>query len=180
MLGVLGEPMLQRRDRVSGSELELEQAQSRGAVRWSARALALPRVQAHVVVIAARRQERGRRHLCLLLQAERIAIERGGAWHVGYLQMHVAERRVRGHRRRRLGRGVRHQGLQIERQRDHLHAGAARGPLPALARAVRIDLNPQPVGIGEVQGLRDAVIRGAVDRPARAGDATNGRGELVA
>ena len=53
---------------------------------------------------------------------------------------------------------LREQILDVERAREHLHAAATGGPLPALARPVNVDLDSKAVGIAEVKGLGDAVV----------------------
>jgi hypothetical protein len=77
------------------------------------------------------------------------------------------------------GRRLRHQVLEVERSRRHVHAVAVAGARPLLARSVGVDLDPQPVRVAEVERLRDAVVGGAVDRPARADDAID-RGRQLA
>ena len=51
---------------------------------------------------------------------------------------------------------------------------------PSLAVAVAVDLDPVAVGIGQVQRLGDEVVRGAVQRPARARETGQRVGELAA
>ncbi len=53
----------------------------------------------------------------------------------------------------------------------------SRASFPVLARPVGIELDPEAVGVAQVQRLGDAVVGGALERPARRGDAAHAVGE---
>ncbi len=89
----------------------------------------------------------------------------------------MSDGRVRRYRRGGLLAELRQQVIQVERQRDHPHPVAVGGPLPALARAVGVYLDPQAVGIAQVQRLGDAVVGGPLERPASPGDPSHALGE---
>ena len=73
--------------------------------------------------------------------------------------MHVSDRR-RGASTAAVGScsALRQQVLEVERQRDHVHAVPVRRPLPLLARAVGVDLDAQAVRVAQVQRLGYAVV----------------------
>ena len=77
---------------------------------------------------------------------------------------------VSGETAGRARRGLREQVVEVERQGDHVDAVAVGGALPLLARAVGVELDAEAVGIAEVQRLGDAVVGGALERPAGGGD----------
>src|SRR5205823_2010640 len=77
-----GRPDADGEQEAGAAQVGGHQAQPRGVVGRGAGAAALPRVQPHVMVIAAGREERGRGHVRLLIEAEHVAIEGGGAGHV--------------------------------------------------------------------------------------------------
>ena len=161
------ESALERFERGRVAELEVDLTQARCAVGGARSAATLPRVQADVVVVAAGGEERRRGQLRLFFEAERVAVEGAGAGHVGDLQVHVADERLGGHRGGRLVERLREQVLQVERQRDHVHAVPVAGALPALARPVGVELDPEAVGVAQVERLGDAVVGGALERPRR-------------
>jgi hypothetical protein len=76
----------------------------------------------------------------------------------------------------RLGR----QRLQVERKRVHLHALAAVGLRPGLARAIAVELDAEAVGIVEVQRLGDEVVARARECRALLRHAQQGGAELAA
>ena len=73
----------------------------------------------------------------------------------------AAARRLRARRLRQLAEHV----VEVQRERRHLELAVACAPL--VAGPVAIDLDPVAVGVGQVQGLADEVVGGAVQRPAR-------------
>lgn len=129
------------------------------------------------MVVAAGGEERRGGQLRLFLEAERVAVERRGAGHVGDLQVHVPDAGVRRDRGGGLVERLREQVLEVERQGGHVQAVAVAGALPALARSVGVELDAEAVGVAEIQRLGDAVVGGALERPARAGDAPHAVGE---
>ena len=74
-----------------------------------------------------------------------------------------AQPRARVARRLPAGRR-REQRLDVERAREHPDALARGRGRPRVARAVRVELDPVPVRVGQVDRLRDAVVGGAGDR----------------
>jgi hypothetical protein len=93
--------------------------------------------------------------------------------------MDVTERRAGRHRGvgllpARLGEEI----VEVERERRHLDRVARERPL--LPRAVAIQLDPIALGIRQVERLRDEVVGGAAQAPARAGDTSQSAGEVGA
>jgi hypothetical protein len=64
--------------------------------RWGRSTTALPRVEADVVVVVARRDEGGLvTEPCLLLESEHVAPEAERTFEIGHLEVNVADRDAR-------------------------------------------------------------------------------------
>src|SRR5215218_3021581 len=118
-----------------------------------------PRVDAQVVVVAARGQkERPRIAADRDIEAEQPAIERLGLVEVGDVQVHVPDPDLRRHPvlARAVGVELTEHAFQVEGQR--VHPQLAIGVAPFLAGTIAVDLDAVPLGIGEVERLRYQVI----------------------
>src|SRR4051812_7756835 len=80
----------------------------------------------------------------------------------------------------KLGAQLGNQIVEVERGRAHLNPFAVRRHRPLLARAVPVELDPVAVGVGQVEGLADAVVGSAFERPAGLAEAAEGGGEGAA
>ena len=134
-----------------------------------------------MVVVAARAEERRLiaelRHQS---EADDVAVERVRITHVADGQVHVAHHRAARESVERLGQRVLENGEQIvrvERQRGQPPADL---PLPELARAVGVDLDPVVVGIGQVDRLADVMGRQTCERHALARGIREPAGEIDA
>ena len=117
-----------------------------------------PGVRPHVVVIAPRREEqRARIAPHRQIEPQRPLIEGGGTCEVADVQVDVAHRGARRHTRPRHAVGGAHQIDHVERDRRHRQFLAV--VTPARGRTVGIHLDPQPVGIGQIDRLADLVVR---------------------
>jgi hypothetical protein len=119
-----------------------------------------PRVRPQVVMVATCRQEQ-----CAgvapddLVEPERFVIERGRLLQIADVQMHVAHPRAVRHAGPALHPGRRHEILHVERDGRHLQLAA--GIAPVRTRPIGVHLDPQSVGIGEVERLAHEMIRHA-------------------
>ena len=95
-----------------------------------------------------------------------LAVEGARPRDVGDLQVHVADARPRRHRRRRRPAASASRSSRSSASVTIRTPRPSGGLLPALARAVGVDLDPEAVGVAQVQRLRDAVVGGALERPA--------------
>ena len=120
---------------------------------------ALPAVGADVMVVAAGAEERcGGAELRHQSEAEDVAVEADALDDVGDLEVDVADHGAGGDRLERLGGRIvelAEQAARVERQRRHPLGDE---PLPALAGAVPVDLDPVAVGVGQVDRLADEVV----------------------
>ena len=126
------------------------------------------------MVVATRAYEEGARHVRGDVEPQYCVVKVLGLRNIAHFQVDVPDGYRRRHRGHRLERRLREQVVEIQRQRHELELAAGR-VAPLLARAIGIDLDPQAVGVAEVQRLGDAVIGRAVDRPARGHDALHAR-----
>jgi len=94
--------------------------------------------------------------------------------------MHVTQHRSHRYGRRLLAGGLREKVIQIEGQRDHLHAPAVLRALPLLARAIDIELDPEAIGVAQVDRFGDSVVGDAIDRPAALRQTQHARREIRA
>ena len=159
------------------AELELHAAQARGVLRRGLGAGALPGVEPHVMVVAARREERRRGQPRLLLEPQCPSVEVDRPGHVRDLQVDVADDGARGDLRVRGGRPLCEQILDVERQGVHVQAAPVGGGRPPLAGPVGVELDAEAVGVAQVERLRDAVVGGALEAPARLERTAHGGGE---
>ena len=122
-------------------------------------AAAAPEVVGDVVVIAAGRHERGRRHRGPHLEAEAVAVEAGCGVEIPDVQVDVSHAQPAGGKRAgRLALDRREQRADVKRLRavgDELGAAEVG---PALARAVGRELESDPVGVGQIDRLVGAVV----------------------
>jgi hypothetical protein len=133
-------------------------AQAHHAVRLRRHALAAPGVEAQVVVIAERGDERRAREAGHDVESDAVAPEGERPVDVPHVQVQVPHREVgRGLGARLLVRDRVEQVLQVERQGTADRGGVAQ-VAPALARAVRRQLDPVPVRVGQVDRLGDVVV----------------------
>jgi len=89
------------------------------------------------------------------------------------MQMNVPDRQPSGRvTTELLPFGDGEQRPHVQRHRVHAHPLIGTGgSRPSFARPVGVELDAVAVGVGQVDGLRHAVIRGPVDRGARGGQA---------
>ena len=142
---------------------------------------ALPGVSADVVVVAPC-AEKGRSgpQLGHQRETEHVAVELNGLRYVRDLQVHVSHHGVRREPVERLRFGIgelAEEIVDVEREGGHL-----RGDLtfPLFARPVPVDLDPVPVGIGEIERLADEVVREPDQRHAVARGVRKPAGEIRA
>ena len=142
-------------------------------------ALAAPRVEAEVMVVAAGGHERGRvADLRLLLEAQPVAVERQALLDVADVQVQVAHAQAGTDL---LGEVLaphgREQVVDVERLGA---AGVAEVIGPLLARAVGGELDPVAVGVREVDRLVRLVVGRALDRGPRHAEPHDRAGQLLA
>src|ERR671920_2175971 len=137
-------------------------AQTHPALRDWRHALSTPDVEAEVVVVAARGDERGcawhERHE---LEAEHVAVEAQAALQIADVKVHVAnyESRISLAAWLLTGDGGQ-QAVKIQGMRA---AGVLQWPGPQRARAVGGQLDAVAIGVGQVDRLVRAVVGGSLD-----------------
>ena len=141
-------------------------------------ALAVPDVDTEVVVVAARGHEGSRPEVGLDLEAQDVAVEGQRSRDVADVQMEVTHAQALADEVGRVlaGDGVQ-EAVEVQRAGAAVVAQAGR-PLGAVA--IPRQLDPVAVGVGQVDRLVGAVIRGALDRGARGGQPDGGAGQLLA
>jgi len=118
-----------------------------------------------VVVIAAGRDEERAGAVALhQVEAQDLAVEALRLGDAGHVQVNVAHDRAGRHAPRLAVRGQGQQTARVQRLGDHLQVAVAQRPLGA--RPVTVDLDAVAVGVGQVDGLADAMVRPALQRPA--------------
>ena len=127
-----------------------------------------PHVQAEMMVIAARgHEQRARIAPQHRREADVVAVERFGLLEIGDVEMHVADAGAGVERRPRpLGARFARDIVQVQRLGGHRHLAVLESP--GVARTIAIDLDPQAVGIVQIQRLAHQVIGRAGERPLRA------------
>ena len=102
-----------------------------------------------------------------------------GRVQVAHLQVDVTDDGAVGHARKGSGTGRRGEIVKVDPQRRHADpaVGLAR---PVLARTVVVDLDPVPLGVGQVQRLADQVVGRAVKPNPRRGRVDEPVGQVLA
>jgi hypothetical protein len=137
----------------------------------------VPYVEAEMVVVATGRDERRRSQVRLQLKPERVVVKTEALADIADVQVEVpkaqalADLWLRGF----LG-DARKQVVEVKRRHPvGVHVGG-----PPLAGTVSGKLNPVAIDVREIDGLVGAVVREALERRSRRGDAHNGARELLA
>src|SRR5919109_1041355 len=167
-------------DVVLAGQLDRPALEAGGVLGRRPDANASPDIDAEMVVVAAGGEECGGAHVHLLLEAERIAVERERLVDVADVEMQVADTQAYGDlRRRRLVGDGGEERVDIEGSR-----AAPRELLaevrPPITWTVGSELDPVPVGVGQVDRLMRAVVGHPLDRRPRHDEPPRRPGELSA
>src|SRR5690349_21252579 len=114
-----------------------------------------------MMIPTSREKERTRIIPHRLVEPEPAVVERRGLLKVGDMKMDMPDDRPARHSLPRRALHTLHGGLQhaLDVERNGGHHQQAIAILPARARAVGVDFDPEPVRIGEIDGLADEVVR---------------------
>jgi hypothetical protein len=172
---LVGQPLRHRVDVAGARHLDRPLEQPSVVLARRLGAWPGPGVRTQVVVVAAgAEEERARVAPDRAIETETVPIEGAGSLEVADVQVDVADAGPRWHARPRPARGGREYALDVDGIGGHqqLVADAA----PRVARTVGVQLEPEPVGVVQVERLAHQVVAGA-EPHAAGGEVADERAE---